>query len=165
MKNCITKLFAAVVAVSFLMPSCATIVSKASYPISINTNPQGAELTIRNKKGEEVYRGVTPATVTLGASSKYMSGERYEVRFTLPGYYDHTVFVNSTLEGWYFGNVLFGGLIGCLIVDPLTGAMYKLDDAPLNVTLNKSDQSEVKLDIIDINTLPQEMRSRVELIN
>ena len=27
------------------------------------------------------------------------------------------------MNGWYIGNILFGGLIGFLIVDPLTGAM------------------------------------------
>jgi hypothetical protein len=32
------------------------------------------------------------------------------------------------MDGWYIGNILFGGLIGILIVDPLTGAMWKLDD-------------------------------------
>lgn len=29
------------------------------------------------------------------------------------------------MDGWLFGNLLFGGLI-CVIVDAATGAMYKL---------------------------------------
>jgi len=32
------------------------------------------------------------------------------------------------MSGWYWGNILIGGLIGMLVVDPLTGAMYKLPD-------------------------------------
>lgn len=33
------------------------------------------------------------------------------------------------MDGWYWGNILFGGLIGMLAVDPATGAMYKLPKA------------------------------------
>jgi hypothetical protein len=32
------------------------------------------------------------------------------------------------MDGWYIGNILFGGVIGFLIVDPATGAMWKLGD-------------------------------------
>lgn len=39
------------------------------------------------------------------------------------------------MDGWYFGNILFGGLIGFLIVDPATGAMYTLKPDTLNVHL------------------------------
>lgn len=30
------------------------------------------------------------------------------------------------MNGWYIGNLLFGGIIGLLIVDPATGAMWTL---------------------------------------
>jgi len=36
--------------------------------------------------------------------------------------------INSSVDGWYFGNILVGGLIGMLIVDPATGAMYNLPE-------------------------------------
>lgn len=45
--------------------------------------------------------------------------------------------VNYKLNGWYFGNLLLGGVIGMLIVDPATGSMWKLDTPPLSVTLLK----------------------------
>jgi hypothetical protein len=41
--------------------------------------------------------------------------------------------LDSSVSGWYFGNLAFGGVIGMLIVDPLTGAMY-------NLTPDKIDQ-------------------------
>jgi hypothetical protein len=34
--------------------------------------------------------------------------------------------VRAELSGWYFGNLVFGGIIGMLIVDPLTGSMWNL---------------------------------------
>lgn len=46
------------------------------------------------------------------------------------------------LSGWYFGNLVFGGLIGMLIVDPLTGAMYNLKPEKIEQPLTAS-QSEV----------------------
>lgn len=46
------------------------------------------------------------------------------------------------MDGWYIGNLLFGGLIGMLIVDPATGAMYKLDDSVYaTLPVNPSDVS------------------------
>lgn len=166
MKKSIIRLIAVSLIVSFFMPSCATIMGKSSYPISMNSNPQGAEIIIKNKKGEEVYRGTTPASAKLPASSKYMSGETYAITLKYPGYKDHTSYVYSTINGWYFGNILLGGLIGMLIVDPLTGAMYKLDDGQVNATLVKStEKDEAKLEIMNINDIPQEMKDKLVRID
>jgi hypothetical protein len=63
-----------------------------------------------------------------------------------PGYPKKEVFLDTTLRwGWYlFGNVVFGGLIGILIVDPATGAMWALDvdDNELKITLEPKSSSE-----------------------
>ena len=38
------------------------------------------------------------------------------------------------VSGWYAGgNLFFGGLIGYLIVDPMTGAMWTLKDLHVNL--------------------------------
>jgi len=45
-----------------------------------------------------------------------------------------------------------------LIVDPLTGAMYKINDfdCDINTTLQQTSHAQVsKLEIIDINSLPK----------
>ena len=44
----------------------------------------------------------------------------------MPGRSDTEVKLNSSVSGWYWANFLFGGAIGMLVVDPLTGAMYNL---------------------------------------
>jgi hypothetical protein len=49
------------------------------------------------------------------------------VRVSKDGYESVDIAVAGTVNGWYIGNILFGGLIGMLIVDPLTGAMYTLE--------------------------------------
>ena len=48
------------------------------------------------------------------------------------------VHLQSKVSRWYFGNLLFGGMLGLVIVDPSTGAMYNLTpdkvDQPLTAT-------------------------------
>jgi hypothetical protein len=59
----------------------------------------------------------------------------------MPGYKTHTVTLESNVSGWYVGNILFGGLIGMLIVDPITGAMYTLSPQNVDGALEKTATS------------------------
>lgn len=92
-----------------LISSCASIVSKSSYPISIKSSPSEAKIVITNKKGIDIYTGYTPATLNLEASPGFFEKAHYQVRFTKNGYDTKEVPVNFKLDGWYFGNILFGG--------------------------------------------------------
>lgn len=108
---------------------CASIVSKSDYPVNISSNPQGADITIVNRAGQKVFSGKTPTTVTLKAGAGYFKGETYTVTFSADGHKPHTAQIQRDVDAWYIaGNILFGGLIGWFIVDPLTGAMWTLDD-------------------------------------
>src|SRR5690606_22977613 len=138
MKKQIIRATALCLVSSILFSSCASIFGKSSYPISINSNPVGANVTITDKKGKEVFKGQSPTTVTLKSSSGYFSKAQYQVKIESEGYSQQIVPINYKLNGWYFGNILLGGIIGMLIVDPATGAMYKLDTPAINVTLSKS---------------------------
>ena len=113
---------------ALLLTSCASILSKSTYPVTFDTNPSGAHLVIRDKNGGAMFDGNAPTTITLPASAGFFSGARYTVEATMPGYAAATGTLEAGLDGWYIGNILFGGLIGILIVDPATGAMFKLDD-------------------------------------
>ena len=55
--------------------------------------------------------------------------------------------VKGGLNGWYFGNVVFGGLLGIVIVDPLTGAMWTLrpDDLTVEMAALSSGQESILL--------------------
>ena len=61
-----------------LLSSCATIVSKRYYPISINSDPPEAKIIVTDKKGIEVYTGNTPSALTL-KSGGFFSKARYQV--------------------------------------------------------------------------------------
>ena len=124
----------------FLFSSCASIVSKSIYPVSISSNPIGARISITDKFGKEIYLGNTPATVRLKAGAGYFSRAEYQVKFSSPGYDDKIVPITFKLDGWYFGNLLLGGVLGMLIIDPATGAMWKIETEFLNETLSKSTE-------------------------
>ena len=156
------------IASTFLFSSCASIVSKSSYTISINSVPSEAKIVIKDKKDIEIFSGQTPATMQLKAGSGFFGKARYQVTFTKNGYDTKTVPVEFKLDGWYFGNILLGGLIGMLIIDPATGAMYKLETEFLNETLVQSTASVQKeeLKVYALNEIPTEWKNHlVEVSN
>jgi len=161
------KLTAIFMATTILFSSCASIVSKGSYPISINSAPSEAKIVIKDKKGIEIFSGQTPATIKLRAGSGFFGKARYQVTFSKSGYDTKTVPVEFKLDGWYFGNILLGGLIGMLIVDPATGAMYKLDTEFLNETLIQSTASiqNEGLKVYELNEIPVEWKSHLEQVS
>ena len=65
-------------------------------------------------------------TVSLEPKRGFFSGQTYKVRLELQGYRTDEIVLRPQLSGWYLGNILFGGLIGLLIVDPATGAMWNI---------------------------------------
>ena len=146
-----------------ILSSCATIVSKSNYPIAINSSPSEAKITITNKKGLQVFQGNTPANISLKAGSGFFSRESYQVKFEKDGYDTKLIPVEFKVDGWYFGNIVFGGVIGLLILDPATGAMYKLKTEFLNETLTKSiaNNDVHKLNIFDINNIPEHWKSNL----
>ena len=146
---------------------CATIMSKSEYLVNIQSAPKGASYVIKNRAGEEVWHGTTPDTVTLKAGAGYFKGERYQITFTLPKNgknpaVSKTVELDSKLDGWYLGgNLIFGGLLGYLVIDPLTGAMYKLPES-VRVNLDSNDQA---LNIISLDSLTAEQKTKLQPIN
>jgi hypothetical protein len=150
-----------------LLTSCASIVSKSSWPITINSTPSEAKIIITDKRGVEIYTGNTPATLKLKSGDGFFSKARYQVTFDKPGYDKKVVPVEFSLNGWYFGNIFLGGFLGMLIVDPATGAMYRIDTEFLNETLSKSvassEQKELKF--LDINTVPSEWKNHLVLVS
>lgn len=140
---------------------CASIVSKSQYPVNVSSSPTGAKLIVSNKQGIDILEGNTPTIVTLEMKDGYFSGQKYTFELEKEGYFPQTVVVDTKIDGWYIGNLCFGGVIGFLIVDPLTGAMWKVDEM-LNVNLapipdykpKKSEEEEIATQDIEISTPP-----------
>jgi len=163
MRKTFMKVTMLAVALPTLFSSCATIFGHSSYPVSINSNPSGATVSITDKKGKEVFKGQSPATVELKSSAGFFSKAEYQVKFSSTGYAEQIIPINYKMNGWYWGNLLIGGVLGMLIIDPATGAMWKLSTPPINVTLSKSTASTETptLKIVDIASIPQNMKDKL----
>jgi hypothetical protein len=112
---------------------CASIVHSGNRTIDINTEPVGAKATVSRPDGAIVSVQTTPCTFSLDPKRGYFKGQNYILTLELTGYKTTEVELQPELSGWYFGNIVFGGLIGLVIVDPLTGSMW-------NITPDKIDQ-------------------------
>lgn len=121
--------------------SCASIVSKSIYNVKLNSSPEAANVQVFDRKGREVFNGTTPTEVELKSGAGYFKRAEYTVKYTKDGYLPKEIVISSDINGWYFGNIVFGGLIGFLIVDPATGAMYRLDQTNLNETLAPTEKN------------------------
>lgn len=111
------------------LTACASIVSKSQYPVTITSNPSGVKFDLKKENGTLISTGVTPQTVSLDSSNGYFKPAKYVIDFTGNGA-TRTVPLNASINGWYFGNILLGGagiVIGMLVLDPATGAMWRLD--------------------------------------
>lgn len=128
--------FAAAALLSLLIAGCASIINGGSQNIAIQSSPSSASVRIvKAKNASQVYAGTTPCTVNLERSTGYFSGANYTVEISKAGYGTQTVSLTSHVSGWYIGNLGFGGVIGLLIVDPLTGGMYSLSPENVNAEL------------------------------
>lgn len=83
-------------------------------------------------------------TVSLSPNGGYFKGQSYVIDLEMPGYTTQQISVTPTLSGWYFGNIIFGGLIGMLVVDPLTGSMWNLTPDSIVRTLPEEQASLIK---------------------
>ncbi|MDA1343699.1 MAG: hypothetical protein O2966_07555 [Proteobacteria bacterium] len=65
----------------------------------------------------------------MASGAGYFDGDKYTLSFKKEGFQEKIATLDTEVNGWYFGNILFGGIIGMLIVDPSTGAMFKLPES------------------------------------
>ena len=164
-----------VIMLMFFISGCATIVGDKTQLMNINSEPSSAKIIITDEKGKSIFEGKTPANVTLKKSDgSYFGGKDYVVKIKKEGFQTKNIPINSKPNGWYIaGNIVFGGLIGWLIVDPITGAMYNLKPDQIEATLNENDSSVTNsfnfkkgtLSIVLVQDVPQKLRNKMERID
>ncbi len=108
-----------------LLSSCATIVSGSKQNVKFVSNPSAATVYVNNE-----IIGKTPLDVKLSRKKEH------KVSIKLEGYQTYETKLTKKLNGWYFGNILIGGVIG-LVIDPITGAMYNLSPKEITAEMKK----------------------------
>ncbi|MGI8603295.1 MAG: hypothetical protein ACR2OZ_09880 [Verrucomicrobiales bacterium] len=103
--------------------------------VSINSNPPGAHVSVADKKGREVASLTTPCVANLKRSAGFFIGASYVATIEKPGFQTQEFKIGPTGNPWTLGNILVGGLVGILIVDPATGAMFGLTPTEINAQL------------------------------
>ena len=102
-----------------MLPGCATIVTGTSQPVAVDSEPAGATCKVTQD-------GYPLGTVlsTPGVVSVRKGGGSLDVACSKPGYQMARQSVPFGLQGWVFGNVIIGGLVG-VVVDFSTGAAFE----------------------------------------
>lgn len=164
-----TRIVAAVAASAFLLAGCASIVAGTSQKLDITSDPSGAGIEIRDEKQEVVFTGITPANVSLKKKQAYFVGKEYEVVIRKPGYKPMTVNLRPHGGGWYIaGNAFLPifWIIGLVIVDPLTGAMWTLHPKTIDKTLETQvSATPGSLSVVLLEDVPAELRDEMVRIN
>lgn len=169
MKGRLLKLISVITLIGFLSAGCASIIQGGKQIVTIKSNPPDAKLKIYDKKGEMVINSNTPNTVTLKRGSGYFSACKYRVLIEKEGYQSKEIHLDGRLSGWYLGgNLIFGGLIGYLIVDPATGAMWTLIPKEINATLSSGlsllEQNE-GLTVVLAEKIPVDLLDKMKPVN
>lgn len=119
------KTIAALLVVSLGLLGCATIVGGGStQEVNFDSNPAGAQIfvgrLVKGKVTDLVNTGkVTPHSLTIPRRNAVVILKK-------EGYEDTNVILKKTINGWVFGNIIIGGLLG-MSIDSSTGAVNKYD--------------------------------------
>ena len=98
----------------FSFSGCATIIHGSRQDMFLTCEPRVALVYVDGQ-----YIGNTPMNTRLSR------GKDHQLRIELQGYKPFETTLTRRLDGWIFGNILLGGIIG-IAVDAASGSMYRL---------------------------------------
>jgi hypothetical protein len=124
-------------ALSFCLVGCASFVHGETRKISVQSTPSQATVAVFAANQQQIAQAQTPAVLKLKAGAGYFHGASYRLVIAKPGFQPTEVFIKPTLNPWYFANFLFGGMVGLLVIDPLSGSMWRLWPKDVKVTLSR----------------------------
>jgi hypothetical protein len=134
----------AITSACIFLAGCASIVHPGPRKVQVSSAPPGAKVSIYDRSTKLVQTSTTPFVTKLPMKFAYFKGQSYRLVFELPGYAPAEVNLEPTVNGWYFGNLLLGGLLGMVIIDPLTGAMYDLSPTKIEQHLSPAQSAVLR---------------------
>lgn len=105
---------------------CATIIHGSKQNVAIVSEPRKASIYI-----DEKSVGVTPFLARVARNRTHF------IRIEMEGFQTYETVLKRKLDGWIFGNILIGGIIG-IAIDAASGSMYTLSPKDVTVQLNAS---------------------------
>ena len=155
-----SKLLCVVAVLStLLIVACATIMNEEMVSVPVYTTPSGANLTINGME----Y--TSPATIQAPRGK----GD-FKLHIEKEGYKPVDILLTQSCDGWLWGNIVFGGLIG-LAVDFISGDAYDLEpevvskELQKNGLVSKTNNGELMVVLVDIATLPTNVANNIKNSN
>jgi hypothetical protein len=93
--------------------------------VKVNSDPSDAIIKVDGNQ-----MGKTPATIKL------QRGKSHFFEISKSGYETYKMTTGNSITGWFWGNLLCGGIIG-IVIDLATGNAFDVDPDNINVTLAK----------------------------
>ncbi len=116
-----------------MLTGCSTIMSGTTQQVSVNSNIQGADVTI-----DGVSLGRTPV---MNARIKRKDSSFMMVK--KEGYKDAQQVLNTRLDNWFWGNFIIGGFLGST-TDMASGTTHLLDPNTLFVQMEPINGAVLK---------------------
>ena len=131
------------IGLAFTVAGCASVISGGRQSVSIKSQPSDAKVTVYNLNGAQAAVGQSPAVFRLPRSNGFFAKAEYRVVIEKQGYRTAEIQLEAKLNGWYFGNFLIG-LLGFVVIDPATGAMWSLSPKMVDEVLKPQDASRIR---------------------
>jgi hypothetical protein len=130
-----------------IVTGCASIIKGGTQTVNIRSNPAEAKATLYASSGTAIISQNTPCIVSLKRGEGYFKKGSYRLVVEKQGYQKFETMIRGQVNGWYVGgNFIFGGLIGWLIVDPATGAMWTLKPDEIDANLAAQNASFLSIE-------------------
>lgn len=131
-----------------MLSSCASLFTGSNQEITFKGVPGTSIIdTKKNKVITEVgSNGFAVASIRKGLKGKQLTA-------TKDGYNPADFHLGTKVQGWFFGNLAFGGVLG-MAIDAATGKMMKYSPSMLDVTLNPLNNKieEEIVNPLDVNS-------------
>ncbi len=147
-----------------VIAGCGAIMHGGHQSVSFESAPAGAMVTVTDALGMTAGSCETPCSLDLKRKREY------KVSIAKTGFAPVQMEIDRRTDGWIWGNILFGGIIG-LVVDFTSGSAYRLTPKQVSVTLSPTTTGGLdpnldgpSLVIIDFAKLSPEEKERLKVI-
>jgi hypothetical protein len=123
---------AAAISAGLALGACATLFGGGSnQAVNLSSTPP-ASFTVKSSSGLQMAQGMTPFVAQLPRKNEY------QIQITANGYQPQTLVLTKGINGWFWVNLLLGGVVG-MAIDLVSGAAWKLEPAIINVSLQRGE--------------------------
>ena len=125
------KKISALLILSILLSSCATLFKGSTEDINFSSDPGDAKVYVNG-----VLLGKTPVELNL------KTNKTYTIEFKKEGYETRTVVLNNSVVAGYVVLDILAGVLP-IVVDAATGCWYQLDQEHVNAVLEKTNNWDI----------------------